>query len=74
MGAHRAMVTAPGTPNKTTAQGPMQQSPIKEAIVLMPIAPPVVAAVVLCELPDALSSIFPTRSLTGAKLSPFQQV
>ncbi len=48
-GAQRAIVTAPETPNKTTAQGPMQHRPINDANALMPIAPPVVAAAVLCE-------------------------
>jgi hypothetical protein len=51
-GAQRAIVTAPETPNKTTAQGPMQQRPIKDANALMPIAPPVVAAVVLFKSVD----------------------
>jgi hypothetical protein len=43
-GAHRAIVTAPDTPNKMTAHGPMQHNPMKEAIALIPTAPPVVAA------------------------------
>ncbi len=51
-GAQRAIVTAPDTPNNTTAQGPMQQRPINDANALIPIAPPVVAAVALCESVD----------------------
>jgi len=43
-GAHRAIVTAPDTPNKTTAHGPMQQRPMNDANTLIPIAPPVVVA------------------------------
>ena len=62
-GAQRAIVTAPETPNKTTAQGPMQQSPINDANVLMPIAPPVVAAVVLCRSLDMSLFTFPYLSL-----------
>jgi len=54
-GAQRAIVTAPGTPKRTTAQGPMQQKPINDANVLMPIAPPVVATVVRCR-PVGMSS------------------
>ncbi len=45
MGAQRAIVTAPDTPNKTTAHGPTQQRPMNEAKALMPIAPPVVVAI-----------------------------
>ena len=62
-GAQRAIVTAPETPNRTTAQGPMQQRPINDANVLMPIAPPVVAAVVLCNSVDMSLFTFPYRSL-----------
>ena len=57
-GDQRAIVTAPETPNRTTAQGPMQQRPINDANVLMPIAPPVVAAVVLCRSVDMTSFTF----------------
>lgn len=41
---------APETPKSATAQGPMQHKPMKEANALMPMAPPVVAAVVLSVL------------------------
>ena len=44
IGCHRAIAIAPETPNKATAQGPMQHNPMKDAIALMLIAPPVVAA------------------------------
>lgn len=43
-GAQRAIVTAPDTPNNTTAHGPMQHRPMNDANALMPMAPPVVAA------------------------------
>ena len=43
-GAHRAIVTAPETPNRTTAHGPTQQRPMNDANTLIPIAPPVVEA------------------------------
>ena len=43
-GAHRAIVTAPETPKRTTAHGPIQQRPMNDANTLMPIAPPVVVA------------------------------
>ena len=43
-GAHRAIVTAPETPKRTTAHGPMQQRPMNDANTLIPIAPPVVVA------------------------------
>ena len=34
----RAIVIAPETPNRATAQGPIQHKPMKEAIVLKPMA------------------------------------
>jgi len=60
-GAQRAIVTAPETPNRTTAQGPMQQRPINDANVLMPIAPPVVAAVVLFRSVDMSLLKYPSH-------------
>ena len=46
------MVMAPEMPNKVTAHGPMQHKPTNDAKELNPIAPPVVAAVVLFKSVD----------------------
>lgn len=46
-GAQRAIVTAPDTPKRTTAHGPMQHNPMNDATALMPMAPPVVVAIFL---------------------------
>jgi hypothetical protein len=43
-GCQRAITIEPDTPNRATAHGPMQHSPMKDAIALIPIAPPEVAA------------------------------
>ncbi len=43
-GCHRAIAIEPDTPNSATAHGPMQHSPMNDAIALIPIAPPDVAA------------------------------
>ena len=51
------MVTAPETPNSTTAHGPIQHKPINEAIALIPTAPLVVVATFL------LSSIYDKTKL-----------
>jgi hypothetical protein len=48
---------APDTPNKATAQGPIQHKPIKEAKALILMAPPVVAAAALSILPAEIESI-----------------
>jgi hypothetical protein len=56
-GAHLAIVMAPDTPNKATAQGPIQHKPIKEAKALILMAPPVVAAAALSVLPAEIESI-----------------
>ncbi len=61
-GAQRAIVTAPDTPNKTTAQGPMQQRPINDANTLIPIAPPVVVATCFSSFIVVYPSLHPCPS------------
>jgi hypothetical protein len=57
IGAHLAIVMAPDTPNRATAQGPIQHKPIKEAKALILMAPPVVAAAALSVLLANVESI-----------------
>ena len=53
----------------TTAQGPMQHSPINDANALIPIAPPVVAAVVVCDSVDNSLSMFVDQSIARTDMT-----
>ena len=66
-GAQRAIVTAPETPNRTTAHGPMQQRPMNDANTLIPIAPPVVVATFFSSSLATPLSQLNRRTFDGAK-------
>ncbi len=73
-GCHFAIATAPETPSKATAQGPMQHRPINEAMALMPIALPLVATSFLSSLIAGSPYEQPSPSCTGGHLTvPYEQ-
>ena len=66
-GAHRAIVTAPETPNRTTAHGPIQHRPMNDAKTLIPIAPPVVVATFFSSSIATILAQLNRRAFDGAE-------